>query len=158
MHGPFGCCIQYTSVEQALEDSGISIAPLERPRASNTHHMPPPPSILGARTRRAERIAKEAENASSSEKGRVGSVCPKRDVSRPEGVGESKNRHEGAGWGRCVQKGDTSQPKGDGQSKNGMIWGQKGRQVQKRGRMGPMHPKMGCVVSRRAGGESVHPN
>jgi len=55
-------------VEQALEDSGISIAPLERPRASNTHHMPPPPSILGARTRRAERIAKEAENASSSEK------------------------------------------------------------------------------------------
>ena len=55
-------------MEQALEDSGISIAPLERPRASNTHHMPPPPSILGARTRRAERIAKEAENASSSEK------------------------------------------------------------------------------------------
>ena len=30
--------------------------------------MPPPPSILGARTRRAERIAKEAENAPSSEK------------------------------------------------------------------------------------------
>ena len=55
-------------MEQALEDSGISIAPLERPRASNTHHMPPPPSILGARTRHAERIAKEAENASSSEK------------------------------------------------------------------------------------------
>ncbi len=55
-------------MEQALEDSGISIAPLERPCASNTHHMPPPPSILGARTRRAERIAKEAENASSSEK------------------------------------------------------------------------------------------
>jgi len=55
-------------VEQALEDSGISIAPLERPRASNTHHMPPPPSILGACTRRAEHIAKEAENAPSSEK------------------------------------------------------------------------------------------
>ena len=55
-------------MEQALEDSGISIAPLERPCASNTHHMPPPPSILGARTRRAERIAKEAENAPSSEK------------------------------------------------------------------------------------------
>ena len=55
-------------MEQALEDSGISIAPLERPRASNTHHMPPPPSILGARTHRAERIAKEAENAPSSEK------------------------------------------------------------------------------------------
>jgi hypothetical protein len=30
--------------------------------------MPPPPSILGARTRRAERIAKEAENAPSGEK------------------------------------------------------------------------------------------
>ncbi len=55
-------------MEQALEDSGISIAPLERPHASNTHHMPPPPSILGARTRHAEHIAKEAENAPSSEK------------------------------------------------------------------------------------------
>src|SRR6266498_5623728 len=43
-------------------------APFERPHASNTHHMPTPASILGARTRRAERIAKEAENASSSEK------------------------------------------------------------------------------------------
>jgi len=81
-------------------------------------------------------------------------VRPKRDVSRPEGVGESKNGHEGAGWGRCVQKGDTSQPKGDGQSKNGMIWGQKGWRVQKRRRTGPMRPKMGRVVSRRAGGES----
>jgi len=90
-------------------------------------------------------------------KGRVGSVHPKWDVLQPEGVSKSKNGHEGAGWGRCVQKGDTSQPKGDGQSKNGMIWGQKGRQVQKQGRMGPMHPKMGHVVSRRAGGESVCP-
>src|SRR6266511_2937496 len=50
-------------MEQALEDSGISIAPLERPCASNTCHMPPPPSILGA-----EHIAKEAENAPSCEK------------------------------------------------------------------------------------------
>jgi len=43
---------------------------------------------------------------------------------------------------------------GVSESKNGMIWGQKGQWVQKQGRMGSMHPKMGHVMPRRAGGES----
>ena len=55
-------------MEQAFENSGISIAPLERPRASNTYHMLSSPSILGAHTHYAECITKEAKNAPSSEK------------------------------------------------------------------------------------------
>ncbi len=65
------CCWIF-STEQALEDSGISIAPLEWPRARDSKHMPPPPSISGARIRRSERVATEtaklpSEDGSSSE-------------------------------------------------------------------------------------------
>jgi len=65
------CCWIF-STEQALEDSGISIAPLERPHAHDSKHMPLPPSISGAHTHRYERVATEtaklpSEDGSSSE-------------------------------------------------------------------------------------------
>jgi len=54
------------SAEQVLEDSGTSVAPAERPQASDTKHMPPPPTILGAWVRHAEPLAKVVEKTPSS--------------------------------------------------------------------------------------------
>jgi len=72
-------------VEQALEDSGISIAPLERPRASNTRHMPPPPSILGARN--------ETNSKSSAKSSDINSSCA--DNGNTENVSDIEDQSVG---------------------------------------------------------------
>ncbi|KAF8809167.1 hypothetical protein BYT27DRAFT_7285400, partial [Phlegmacium glaucopus] len=56
-----------TPAERALKASGASVAPLERPRAPDAEHMPPPPTIPGARICRAERLTHVVEQTHSSE-------------------------------------------------------------------------------------------
>ena len=115
-----------TSTEQALEDSGISIAPLERPRAPDVEHMPPPPSIPGARTHRAERIAKEAANPLSSEKSATESITESSTDDEEGGHVKSSNIEQfsdtenvtGAGNASKDEHAEAGEPLSDGKHSN----------------------------------------
>ena len=137
------CCWIF-STEQALEDSGISIAPLERPHARDSKHMPPPPSISGARTRRSERVATETaklpsedgsssestsedegsdakqsniENASSSDNSANGSNIE--NVSDTESSGEAANVSDVDKTGNAEKTGAATEKAGDAAKKAG---------------------------------------